>query len=49
MSLFLKENNLIGEVAEWMKAVDSKSTERLKGVPWVRIPPSPPVSKTIFQ
>ena len=30
-------------MAEWSKAVDSKSIERLKGAPWVRIPPSPPV------
>ena len=32
-----------GEVAEWSKAVDSKSIVRLR-VPGVRIPPSPPSS-----
>ena len=31
----------LGEVAEWSKAVDSKSIVRLR-VPGVRIPPSPP-------
>ena len=31
-----------GEVAEWLKVLLSKSSE-LARVPWVRIPPSPPV------
>ena len=30
-----------GGVAEWSKAIDSKSIGRL-AVPWVQIPPSPP-------
>ncbi len=33
-----------GEVAEWSIASDSKS-EVPSGVPWVRIPPSPPVKR----
>ncbi len=33
-----------GEVAEWSKAIDSKSIGRL-AVPWVQIPPSPPNKK----
>ena len=46
-SNFIYDQESFGEVAEWSKAVDSKSTERLKGAPWVRIPPSPPVCKII--
>ena len=36
-----------GEVAEWSKAVDSKSIVRLR-VPGVRIPPSPPSIVTLW-
>ena len=32
-----------GGVAEWSKAIDSKSIGRL-AVPWVQIPPSPPLN-----
>ena len=39
---FLSIPICLGEVAEWSKAVDSKSIVRLH-VPGVRIPPSPPV------
>ena len=38
---FLNVPSFLGEVAEWSKAVDSKSIVRLR-VPGVRIPPSPP-------
>ena len=38
---FLNVPICLGEVAEWSKAVDSKSIVRLR-VPGVRIPPSPP-------
>ena len=30
-------------MAEWLKALDSKSSVLLKAVPWVRIPLSPPI------
>ena len=39
---FLSIRICLGEVAEWSKAVDSKSIVRLR-VPGVRIPPSPPI------
>ena len=39
---FLNVPICLGEVAEWSKAVDSKSIVRLR-VPGVRIPPSPPL------
>jgi|GEM_PF-2796326 hypothetical protein len=31
----------LGEVSEWSKEHDWKSCAHPKGVPWVRIPPSP--------
>ena len=34
----------VGEVPEWSNGLDSKSSVR-SSVPWVRIPPSPPVIK----
>ena len=35
-----------GEVSEWSKVLDSKSSVLSKG-PWVRIPPSPPVKSRL--
>ncbi len=43
---FLSIPICLGEVAEWSKAVDSKSIVRLR-VPGVRIPPSPPSIVTL--
>ena len=43
---FLSIPICLGEVAEWSKAVDSKSIVRLS-VPGVRIPPSPPSIVTL--
>ena len=37
-----------GEVAERLKALASKASVR-ETVPWVRIPPSPPVFRLIFR
>ena len=44
---FLNIPICLGEVAEWSKAVDSKSIVRLH-VPGVRIPPSPPSIFTLW-
>ena len=44
---FLSIPICLGEVAEWSKAVDSKSIVRLR-VPGVRIPPSPPSIVTLW-
>ncbi len=40
-------NNEAGEVAEWLKALLSKSSILPKAGSWVRIPPSPPGNKQI--
>ena len=45
---FLSVSICLGEVAEWSKAVDSKSIVRLR-VPGVRIPPSPPQFSNVLQ
>ena len=40
---FNQLNQHNGRVAEWLKASDSKSEVRVT-VPWVRIPPLPPLT-----
>jgi hypothetical protein len=35
----------LGQVAEWFKALDSKSSV-LSKVPWVRLPPCPPFARS---
>jgi hypothetical protein len=36
-----------GQVAEWLKALDSKSNEGAT-LPWVQIPPCPPLLKLLL-